>query len=126
MTNGHKTAGIESAKNGESAVKRILQVPEHFHGGALAKLYGPRGGIAKSMKKVQNADILDRAAEARKQVWSLGHFSKGNLETDLLILDAIVYAYFGCDCVNDTTDDFREMLEESLENGTADALGGLK
>jgi hypothetical protein len=103
--------------------ERILQVPEHFRGDVLATLYGPRGRIAKSIKKVQNADILDRTAEARKQAWSLGHFSKGNREADTLILDALLAAFFKCECINETSKEFLEMLEESLTNGAAAELG---
>lgn len=120
----------ESATNTDSKIdtvtNRIRVVPMHFHGNALAKLYGPRGRIAQAVKKVKYADILERTSVARKQAWSLAHVSKGNSETDSLIVEAMIYAYFGCECVNATTHDFREMLEESLANGTANALGGNK
>jgi len=111
--------GIHPRSEGAGAVKDVLQVPEHLVGSSLEKLFGSRGNILKAMRKIQNTDILDRASETRKQAWSLGHFSRRNLEVDALILDALVYAFFRCGCINDATDEFREMLEESLANGAA-------
>jgi len=105
--------------NINTVLTRIREVPEHFRGNVLATLYAPRGRIAKAIKKVQNADILERTVIARKQAWSLAHISKGNLETDSLIVDALLAAFFVCGCTTETSQEFREMLEESLANGAA-------
>lgn len=114
-----QTSGTLSEAKSMSAQQRILEVPEHFRGNVLATLYGPRGRIAKAIKKVQNSDILERTVIARKQAWSLAHISKGNLETDSLIVDALLAAFFVCGCTTETSQEFREMLEESLANGAA-------